>query len=75
VLGVLEQRLASRKWVMGDSYTIADIAIFPWVNNLIGFYEAGELVGVEDFPSVMRTLADFLERPTVARALSIPKQP
>ena len=40
LLGVLEQRLAGRDWIMGDAYTIADIAIFPWVRNLIGFYEA-----------------------------------
>ena len=35
---------------MGDDYTIADIATFPWVRNLIGFYEARELVGFADFP-------------------------
>ncbi len=37
---------------MGDTYTIADIATFPWVNNLVTFYEAGELVGFADFPNV-----------------------
>ncbi|MGL4434276.1 MAG: glutathione S-transferase N-terminal domain-containing protein, partial [Giesbergeria sp.] len=47
LLGVLEQRLAGRRWVMGDEYTIADIAIFPWVRNLVGFYGAGELVEFE----------------------------
>ena len=45
LLAVLDQRLAGRAWIMGDDYTIADIATFPWVRNLIGFYEAGELVG------------------------------
>ncbi|MGL6205014.1 MAG: glutathione S-transferase N-terminal domain-containing protein, partial [Giesbergeria sp.] len=52
LLGVLEQRLAGRRWVMGDEYTIADIAIFPWVRNLVGFYGAGELVEFERFPQV-----------------------
>src|SRR3990167_874895 len=42
LLGVLNQRLADRHWIMGDSYSIADIATFPWVRNLLGFYQAGE---------------------------------
>ncbi|OLL32834.1 glutathione S-transferase [Burkholderia sp. SRS-W-2-2016] len=75
LLGVLEQRLAGRAWVMGDQYTIADISIFPWVRNLIGFYEAGELVGIQDFPNVQRVLAAFVARPAVARGLDIPKRP
>ncbi|NML32973.1 glutathione binding-like protein [Paraburkholderia antibiotica] len=74
LLGVLEQRLAGRAWVMGDQYTIADIAIFPWVRNLVGFYEAGELVGIQDFPNVQRVLAAFVERPAVARGVNIPKR-
>jgi GST-like protein len=57
---------------MGDAYTIADIATFPWVRNLIGFYDAGELVGIRDFPDVLRALAAFVARPAVARGLEIP---
>ena len=60
---------------MGDAYTIADIAIFPWVRNLIGFYEAGDLVGIQDFPQVTRVLDRFLARPAVARGLGIPAAP
>ncbi|MGF6549943.1 glutathione binding-like protein [Paraburkholderia youngii] len=75
LLGVLEQRLEGRAWVMGDQYSIADIAIFPWVRNLVGFYEAGELVGIQDFPNVRRVLAAFVERPAVARGLNIPQRP
>ena len=56
---------------MGDHYTIADIATFPWVNNLIGFYEAGELVGITSYPHVMRALEAFLARPAVIRGLEI----
>src|SRR5690606_754669 len=44
LLGVLEQRLQQRRWLMGDTYSIADIAVLPWVNTLLGFYGAGELV-------------------------------
>ncbi|MGF6664736.1 GST-like protein [Paraburkholderia atlantica] len=75
LLGVLEQRLEGRAWVMGDQYSIADIAIFPWVRNLVGFYEAGELVGIQDFPNVRRVLAAFVERPAVVRGLNIPQRP
>ncbi|MFP3244219.1 MAG: glutathione binding-like protein, partial [Paraburkholderia sp.] len=73
LLGVLEGRLAGRTWLMGDAYTIADIATFPWVRNLIGFYEAGDLVGIADFPNVRRALEAFVARPAVARGLEIPK--
>lgn len=73
LLAVLNQRLEQRQWVMGDEYTIADISIFPWVRNLIGFYEAGDLVGIQDFPHVTRALNEFLARPAVARGLTIPK--
>ena len=73
LLRVLDERLAGRDWIMGD-YTIADIAVFPWVRNLIGFYAAGELVGIQDFSNVTRVLDRFLSRPAVARGLDIPKR-
>jgi GST-like protein len=72
LLTVLDQRLNGRAWVMGDSYSIADISIFPWVRNLIGFYEAGALVEIDRFPNVTRGLAEFLRRPAVVRGLTIP---
>jgi GSH-dependent disulfide-bond oxidoreductase len=72
LLGVLEQRLTGRAWLMGDEYTIADIAVFPWVRNLVGFYAAGELVGFGDFPNVRRALDAFAARPAVQRGLEIP---
>ncbi len=75
LLAVLDQRLAGRAWIMGDDYTIADIATFPWINNLIGFYEAGDLVGIADFPNVTRALKAFVARPAVARGLAIPQRP
>jgi GST-like protein len=75
LLGVLDQRLANRAWLMGDDYTIADIATFPWVNNLIGFYEARDLVGYNEFVNVDRVLKAFLARPAVARGLNIPPRP
>jgi GST-like protein len=73
LLGVLDKHLAGRRWIMGDEYTIADIATFPWVRNLVGFYEAGEIVGFKDFPQVKRVLETFVARPAVERGLNIPK--
>jgi GST-like protein len=75
LLGVLEQRMAGRSWLMGDDYTIADIATWPWVRNLIGFYAAGELVGIADFPNVQRVVEAFAARPAVVRGLAIPPRP
>ena len=75
LLGVLEQRLTGRGWIMGDEYTIADIAIWPWVNNLVGFYGAGDLVGFSEFKNVQRVLESFLARDAVKRGLNIPARP
>ena len=74
LLGVLDKHLAGSDWMMGADYSIADIAIFPWVRNLVGFYEARELVGFDDFAQVARVLAAFVARPAVARGLMIPKR-
>lgn len=73
LLRVLDDQLGKQAWIAGAEYTIADIATFPWVRNLIGFYEAGGLVGIADFPNVTRALETFLARPAVARGLDIPK--
>jgi GST-like protein len=72
LLAVLEGRLASRSWLMGEDYTIADMAVFPWVRNLVGFYGAEELVGFAEFAQLGRALERFLARPAVGRGLTIP---
>jgi GST-like protein len=74
LLGVLDKRLEDRVWIMGDAYTIADIATFPWVRNLIGFYGAGELVGIDQFTQVTRALAAFVARPAVDKGLNLPRR-
>jgi GSH-dependent disulfide-bond oxidoreductase len=74
LLGVLNRRLADRAWIMGEGFTIADVATFPWVNNLIGFYGAGDLVGIADFPHVKRALSSFMARPAVVKGLGIPQR-
>ncbi len=72
LLSVLDKQLETSNWIMGETYSIADIATFPWVRNLIGFYEAGDLVGIENFPNVIRSLNHFLNRPAVIKGLKIP---
>jgi len=74
LLGVLELHLRDRAWIMGDEYTIADIATFPWIGNLIGFYGAGDLVGIDGYPQVLRVLKSFNARPGVMRGSNIPKR-
>jgi GST-like protein len=74
LLGVLDRQLADRAWITGDALTIADIATFPWINNLIGFYEAADLVGITSFPHVTRALRSFMARPAVVRGMDIPKR-
>jgi GST-like protein len=74
LLSVVEKRLDGREWIMGDEYSIADIAVFPWVRNLVGFYEARDLVAFNEFPNVGRALEAFLARPAVKRGVEIPKR-
>ncbi len=74
LLGVLEGRLADRAWIMGDEYSIADIAMLGWVRNLIGFYGAREIVGYDALRTVPAWLERGLARPAVQRGLAIPKR-
>ena len=72
LLGVLDARLEGRRWIMGDDYSIADIATLGWVNNLVTFYEARELVAFDSFGHVAAWLERGLARPAVQRGLKIP---
>ena len=74
LLGVLETRLEGRDWIM-DDYSIADVATLGWVRNLIGFYEARELVEFDTLKNVPAWLERGLARPAVQRGLEIPARP
>jgi GST-like protein len=74
LLGVLETRLEGRHWLMGDDYTIADIATFGWVRNLVGFYGARDLVEYDSLRYVPQWLDRGLARPAVQRGLDIPRR-
>ena len=68
---MLDERLAGRDWVMGADYSIADISLLGWVRNLIGFYEAREIVGFDRFLRVQAWLGHGLARPAVQRGLEV----
>jgi len=72
LLRVLEHQLSRHAWVAGDEYSIADIAVFPWLNGLMNFYQAGDLVGAAECPHVTAALERFLARPAVQTGIKIP---
>jgi GST-like protein len=72
ILGVLDRHLEGKAWMVGEEYTIADIAIFPWINTLTTYYRAGDLVGFADFGNVRRVFDTFAARPAFQKALNIP---
>ena len=72
LLGVMDGVLAGKTWFLGDDYSIADISMIGWINNIITFYDARELVGFDDFANVQAWLARGLERTAVQRGLKIP---
>lgn len=72
LLGVLDHRLEGRDWIMGDDFTIADVATIGWVRNLITFYEARELVDFDSYAQLAAWLDRALARPAVRRGLAIP---
>lgn len=72
LLEVLDGRLAGGDWIMGQDYTIADISLLGWVRNLVGFYEARDLVAFDTLENVPAWLERGLARPAVQRGLTIP---
>jgi GST-like protein len=72
LLGVLDKQLKGKQWIIGDDYTIADIATIGWVNNLVTFYGARELVEFDQFENVIAWLERGTSRAGVERGLKIP---
>ncbi|MCK4713362.1 MAG: glutathione S-transferase N-terminal domain-containing protein [Marinosulfonomonas sp.] len=71
LLEVLDGQLEGQDWVCGD-YSIADIAIAPWLRIVRDHYKAGDLVDWDDLPNVEAYLNRFLERPAVQAGLKQP---
>jgi GSH-dependent disulfide-bond oxidoreductase len=72
LLSVLDKHLGGKAWMMNDEYTIADIAVFAWVRNLVGNYGARDIVAFDEFKEVQRVLDAFEARPAVQRGVNIP---
>ncbi|MBD0413686.1 glutathione S-transferase N-terminal domain-containing protein [Oryzicola mucosus] len=72
LLGVIEGRLQGRKWIMGDDYTIADIAIFPWVRGLRDVYEATDILELKTFTRTFEWVDRAMARPATQKGLNIP---
>ncbi len=72
LLGVLEQQLSKTAYVSGDEYSIADIAIFPWLRAAKDFYNAGDDFQMASFTHTMSYLETCLARPAVVRGLQVP---
>ena len=68
-MDVLDRRLGESRFLGGEEYTIADIAVFPWHGGLAEgkMYEAGEFLAVQDYKNVQRWTAEIAARPAVKR--------
>ena len=73
LLAVLENELEGKDWITGQ-YSIADIAIAPWLNAL-NFYGAREMVGWDDHKNLVAYVDRFFARPAVDKAKNIPPRP
>jgi GST-like protein len=69
LLDVLDRRLGESRYLAGDAYTIADIAVFPWYGGLVegALYDAAEFLSVQEYKNVRRWVDDLLQRPAVKR--------
>jgi len=72
LLRVIDDQLGRHAWIAGEEFSIADIALFPWINGLFNFYQADELIGADEFGNVQAALDKFLARPAVQKGLTIP---
>jgi GST-like protein len=68
-LDVLDRRLAETRYLAGNEYTIADIAVWPWYGTLVKgkIYDAGEFLSVQEYKNVLRWTDEIAARPAVKR--------
>ncbi|NVJ97813.1 MAG: glutathione S-transferase N-terminal domain-containing protein [Alphaproteobacteria bacterium] len=71
LLGVLDKQLEGKDYLVGDDYSIADIATFPWVNCIEEFYGAAEVVELDNFKNVQAWRERCNARPAVARSRAL----
>lgn len=68
-LDVLDKRLAETRFIAGDEYTVADIAIWPWYGQLVrgNLYDAAQFLAVDEYPHLQRWAEEIAQRPAVQR--------
>jgi len=71
LLAVLEQQLSKSSYIATDEYSIADMAIFPWVSALDVFYKGNEQLGLAEYTNVNAWLKKCLERPAVKKGMNV----
>jgi GST-like protein len=74
-LDVLDRNLADRRFLIGDEYTIADMANWPWYGALVldNLYSAAEFLEVKSYEHVVRWAQEIRERPAVRRGERVNK--
>ncbi len=74
LLGVINQQLEKSAYIAGDEYTIADIALWPWIKTLGGFYDAAEELSLDDYKATGEWLENCANRPASLKAINIPSR-
>src|SRR5262249_7953045 len=74
-LDVLDPNLAERRWLIGDEYTIADMAVFPWYGGVVlhNIYDAEVFLEAKSYTNVVRWAAEIEQRPAVRRGQRVNK--
>jgi GST-like protein len=74
-LDVLDRNLAERRYLIGDEYTIADMAVWPWYGELVigKLYDAQEFIEAKSYTNVVRWAAEIAKRPAVKRGQRVNK--
>ncbi|MFP5425155.1 MAG: glutathione-dependent disulfide-bond oxidoreductase [Gammaproteobacteria bacterium] len=72
-LDVLDRRLAESRYLGGNEYSIADIAVWPWYGQLVrgNLYDAAEFLAVQEYPNVQRWAEEIAQRPAVQRGTRV----
>ena len=74
LLGVINSQLEKSKYIAGDEYTIADIALWPWIKTLDGFYDAADELELDSFTAIGPWLDACFSRPASQKAVNIPSR-
>ena len=72
LFGIMEKHLENRKYFVGEEYSIADLALWPWVRTIDGYYDAGELIGTDKYPNVREWFKRCEARPASQIGINTP---